>query len=115
MITEEEKSDYEAATTEEKKATLRAEAIANHLSIRASLYNEVTGSYDRTIENATIDDNRNLTGGTIPAVVDATNSYYRQFLKRLFPNPFMISWPPTLAVLYLLPLTVPSPKALPAS
>lgn len=76
MITEDEKSAYEAATSEEK-ATLRAEAIANHLSIRASLYNEVTGSYDRAIENATIDDNGNLTGGTIPAVVDATNSYYR--------------------------------------
>lgn len=77
LITDDEKTAFNAATTDDEKNTLRAKAIANHMSIRASIYNEATGAYDRAIVNATIDSNGNLTGGVIPAVVDETNKIYR--------------------------------------
>ncbi len=74
LITDEEKTAYNnAADNEDKQKELRGEAIKNHLSIRASLYNDATKEYDRTIVNQTIE-NGNLTGGVIPAVVNGANS-----------------------------------------
>lgn len=72
LITDAEKEAFKAATTDDVRNTLRAQAIADHLSIRASLYND-----NRTIANAVIDSNGNLTGGVIPAIVDTTNSIYK--------------------------------------
>lgn len=72
LITYDEKEDFKDATTDDDRNVLRAQAIANHLSIRVSLYND-----NRTIANAVIDSNGNLTGGVIPAIVDTTNSIYK--------------------------------------
>ncbi len=75
LITDDEKDKYSAATTTAEQKELRAAAIKNHLSIKAYLQGQ-NGEYTREIVNPTIVSN-NLTGGTIPAVVDEENKYYR--------------------------------------
>lgn len=52
------------------------EAIKNRLSIKASLYNSLTNSYDREMENCSFSQG-SITGGIISPIVDKSNSFYR--------------------------------------
>lgn len=53
--------------------------VAAHLDIRASLYNSVTGEYDRRMVQCTFDANGHLTGGYVPAII--SGDIYRPAYK----------------------------------
>ncbi len=91
LMTQAEKDEFNAVSQnaglsdDEKRrrqSQLREEAIRDHLGIRATLKNSRTDQFDREIKNITLNtENNSVSQGTIDAIVDGGNTFYRPGYK----------------------------------